>query len=277
MPVTPARSADVARALAIVRPESRRRLYWTMRSVLVTDPAEVRIFDRAFREVFGDGRPDDAVRARRAARDGRRGATSGRRWRRPARPTAPRRTQGTCAASAPSDGDDDRPPRSTSRWRWRATRSGWPSAASTASSPHELAQLYRADVAPAAGHARSGARAAYERARHGRRIDLRRTLRTQPAHRRRPDPAGAPAAARRAAAARDAVRHLRLDGAVRPGLPAVPDLRRGRRAERRGVRVRHAADAADARAGRRATPSGRSSGRRRRRPTGRAARGSATR
>ena len=48
MPVTPARSADVARALAIVRPESRRRLYWTMRSVLVTDPAEVRIFDGRF-------------------------------------------------------------------------------------------------------------------------------------------------------------------------------------------------------------------------------------
>ena len=33
LPVTPARSADFARALALVRPITRRRLYWTARSV----------------------------------------------------------------------------------------------------------------------------------------------------------------------------------------------------------------------------------------------------
>ena len=42
--VTPARSADFARALALVRPISRRRLYWTARAVLVSDPAQVKAF-----------------------------------------------------------------------------------------------------------------------------------------------------------------------------------------------------------------------------------------
>ena len=69
----------------------------------------------------------------------------------------------------------------------------------------------------------------------------------------------------------------RLDGALRARVPAVPHLRRGRRAERRGVRVRHAADADHARARRRAAPSARSSAPPRPRPTGRAARASATR
>ncbi len=64
MPVTPARAADLARALALVRPISRRRLYWTARAVLVSDPADVRTFDGVFRAVFGDLRGDDAARAR---------------------------------------------------------------------------------------------------------------------------------------------------------------------------------------------------------------------
>ena len=45
VPVTPARSADFARALVLVRPISRRRLYWTARAVLVSDPAQVARFD----------------------------------------------------------------------------------------------------------------------------------------------------------------------------------------------------------------------------------------
>src|SRR4029077_4270306 len=54
IPVTPARGADLARALTLVRPLSRRRLYWTARPVLVTDPAQVPAFDRVFLTVFGD-------------------------------------------------------------------------------------------------------------------------------------------------------------------------------------------------------------------------------
>ena len=46
VPTTPTRAADLARALVLVRPVSRRRLYWTARAVLVSDQAQVRAFDR---------------------------------------------------------------------------------------------------------------------------------------------------------------------------------------------------------------------------------------
>ena len=55
VPVTPARSADFARALRLVHPISRRRLYWTARSIYVSDAAQVGAFDAVFRSVFGDG------------------------------------------------------------------------------------------------------------------------------------------------------------------------------------------------------------------------------
>ena len=42
VPVTPGRSVDFARALALVRPVSRRRLYWTARAIFVSDPAHAR-------------------------------------------------------------------------------------------------------------------------------------------------------------------------------------------------------------------------------------------
>jgi uncharacterized protein len=52
LPVTPVRSADLARALTLVRPVSRRRLYWTARAVYVTDPSQVPAFDAVFFSVF---------------------------------------------------------------------------------------------------------------------------------------------------------------------------------------------------------------------------------
>ena len=58
--MTPARSADLARALALVRPVSRRRLYWTARAVLVTDRTHVAPFDEVFRSIFGDREREDA-------------------------------------------------------------------------------------------------------------------------------------------------------------------------------------------------------------------------
>ena len=54
LPVTPARSADFARALTLVRPVSRRRLYWTARAVFVSDPAHAAAFDAVFFSVFGN-------------------------------------------------------------------------------------------------------------------------------------------------------------------------------------------------------------------------------
>jgi uncharacterized protein with von Willebrand factor type A (vWA) domain len=53
VPVTPERSARFADSLTLVRPVSRRRLYWTARAALVSDRAQVKAFDTVFHEVFG--------------------------------------------------------------------------------------------------------------------------------------------------------------------------------------------------------------------------------
>jgi len=61
LPVTPERSAALARALTLVRPESRRRLYWTARAIFVTDRAQASAFDAVFGAIFGaDPVPEDA-------------------------------------------------------------------------------------------------------------------------------------------------------------------------------------------------------------------------
>ncbi|MGZ8563518.1 MAG: hypothetical protein ACXWWU_07860, partial [Candidatus Limnocylindria bacterium] len=54
VPMTPERPAQFARALTLVRPVSRRRLYWTARAVLVSDPSQVRAFDQVFFSIFGE-------------------------------------------------------------------------------------------------------------------------------------------------------------------------------------------------------------------------------
>jgi uncharacterized protein with von Willebrand factor type A (vWA) domain len=53
VPVTPERAARFAEALRLTRPVARRRLYWTARTTLVSDAAQVKAFDVVFREVFG--------------------------------------------------------------------------------------------------------------------------------------------------------------------------------------------------------------------------------
>jgi len=57
LPVTPERAAAFARALAIVRPVARTRLYWTARAIFVSDPAQVAGFDAVFFSVFGGAAP----------------------------------------------------------------------------------------------------------------------------------------------------------------------------------------------------------------------------
>ena len=121
-----------------------------------------------------------------------------------------------------------------------------------------------ADVAPRARNARCGARAATRRDATGSASTCGGPCAPACAPAGDPDPPRASAPTRRPPEARDAVRHLRLDGALRARLPAVPDLRRRQRSERRGVRVRHAADPPDPRAGL-AQPGARDPARRRRR------------
>jgi uncharacterized protein len=55
VPVTAERAAGLAQALALVKPISRRRLYWTARGALLTARGQVGAFDRVFTEVFGAG------------------------------------------------------------------------------------------------------------------------------------------------------------------------------------------------------------------------------
>src|SRR5947209_16475501 len=58
VPVEPERAARFAAALRLARPVARRHLYWTARAVFISDPSQVRIFDRVFADVFGAGAGD---------------------------------------------------------------------------------------------------------------------------------------------------------------------------------------------------------------------------
>jgi uncharacterized protein len=59
VPVTAERAGWFAEALAAVEPISRRRLYWTARAAFVSDRAQVRAFDDVFVTVFGAPSIDD--------------------------------------------------------------------------------------------------------------------------------------------------------------------------------------------------------------------------
>jgi hypothetical protein len=160
VPMTPEREADFARALTLVRPVSRRRLYWTARAALVSDAAQVAAFDRVFFAVFGDHGDDERV-----DRD-EDGHAKAPRERRPGRD--PRATDG-------GDDDNGRPPVDVPlAMASDAERLAHKSF--DALEPEELAQLYRLMarlrlVTPERRTRR------YEKGRHGQHIDMRRTLR----------------------------------------------------------------------------------------------------
>jgi len=59
LPTTPERAAGLARALQLVPPRDRAALYWTCRIALVTDRAQLPVFDAVFSAVF-DGMLDPA-------------------------------------------------------------------------------------------------------------------------------------------------------------------------------------------------------------------------
>jgi uncharacterized protein with von Willebrand factor type A (vWA) domain len=175
VPMTPGRLADLAHALALVRPVSRRRLYWTARAVLVSDPAQVAAFDRVFRAVFGGGRseesfdldevrtvavvapPDDQPRAEHRTVGGEPGATT----------PAPAPAQG--------EGDQDGPevevPVAMASDEERLAAKSF-----DALEPFELAQLHRLMTRLQLETPRRRTRR-YEQGRHGQHVDLRRTLR----------------------------------------------------------------------------------------------------
>jgi hypothetical protein len=175
VPVDAERAARLAEALAVVRPEARRRLYWTVRSVLVSDLSQVQIFDRVFAAVFGGAAElpaeiliEDVHQAPVQADE------------RPDSDRAPDRDADASSGASPGpardrDSGDDRrelpvPTVATDEEVIRAKRFD-------ALEPDELAALYALMTKLSLATPRRRTRR-YERGRHGGRIDLRRTMRS---------------------------------------------------------------------------------------------------
>jgi uncharacterized protein with von Willebrand factor type A (vWA) domain len=180
VPVTAERAAEFAHALTIVRPESRRRLYWSARSMFVSDESHAAAFDRVFAEVFGADAPPvlrttlPDARTAPAPPDVRPPAE------RPegARPGKPRTASRIEVAGAPSaagdveDGAEVEVPLAMASDEERLAQKSF-----DALEPGELARLYRMmsrlELATPSRRTRR-----FERAHHGRRVDMRRTLRS---------------------------------------------------------------------------------------------------
>jgi uncharacterized protein with von Willebrand factor type A (vWA) domain len=158
VPTTPERSANFAQALTLVRPVSRQRLYWTARSVFVSDDAHVKAFDAAFFSVFGgraagdESTPDDDAQT-----------------------VVESDVRPDVSSSRSSERDDDAPEvevplAMASDDELLASKSF------DALEPDELAQLYRlmSRLGPATPLRRTRR---YEKGRRGEHVDMRRTLR----------------------------------------------------------------------------------------------------
>jgi len=177
LPVSVDLASRFAHALALVRPVSRRRLYWTARAVFVSDRSQVKAFDAVFRAVFGSqpaapGPTVEDARTAPAPADDRPAADSAR--------SAPELLSGGASSASPPPRDPNLPrdedlrdqlvPLSPSDEEvLRQKRFD-------ALSPHELAALYELMTQMEIATPRRRTRRA-ERYRHGDRIDLRRTLR----------------------------------------------------------------------------------------------------
>ncbi len=175
LPVTPARSADFARALTLVRPISRRRLYWTARGVFVSDPAQVKDFDAVFSTVFGHGSSEafdpESARAVASAQDDRLHTDH----ESSPRVSAAHDSRGVMTSTGESEAEEDQaeveaPLALASDEELLRSRSF------DALEPHELAELYKLMSRLELATPRRLTRR-YEKGRHGEHIDLRRTLR----------------------------------------------------------------------------------------------------
>ncbi len=179
VPVTADRSAGFARALGLVRPERRRGLYFTARSIFVTDRAYAAAFDSVFRDVFGDPAPgapavapEDAPTVPTPADE----RPPGGREKRPRE--ALERERGPSVAAAPAPAEDEEgaerelelPTAIASDEERLAAKSF------EALEPGELARLFQlmARLVLATPGRRTRR---FERSHHGRGVDLRRTLR----------------------------------------------------------------------------------------------------
>jgi uncharacterized protein len=174
VPITPGRSLDFAQALTLVRPISRRRLYWTARAVYVSDPSQVNAFDAVFFSFFGDrgeSEPDDSDERRTAAAppDDRKRAE---------RPATDRPESGTGVPTSMSREreEEEDPAELEVPLAIASDEELLRSKSFDALDAHELAQLYRLmsrlQLATPPRRTRR-----YEKGRRGEHIDLRRSLR----------------------------------------------------------------------------------------------------
>jgi hypothetical protein len=156
--------------LTLVRPESRRRLYWTARAIYVSDPSQVPAFDAVFFSVFG-GRPE---RAERTVEDTRPADEP-----RDDLPPAERAAsgEGELRTGAPADGQGpDEGPEVDVPLLLASDEEVLRRRSFDALAPHELAQLYRMMSRLELATPRRRTRR-YEKGRSGEHMDLRRTLR----------------------------------------------------------------------------------------------------
>ena len=179
LPATPARAAEFARALDIVRPLARRRLYHTARALFVADRSQIAAFDAVFLEVFGDrdapqdapggptapAAPDD--RSSRPREDGDASDSP----RREGPPRIAAEIFGERPGARPEEADEDvEVPTLASDEEALRTKSF------DTLEPDELAALYRLmarlSLAPPPRRTRR-----YVKGHHGGKIDMRRTLR----------------------------------------------------------------------------------------------------
>ncbi len=178
MPITPGRSVDFARALTLVRPTTRRRLYWTARAVFVSDPAQVKAFDEVFFSVFGsraqgeDFAPDEP-RTSAAPPDDRP------KFEHKASPgdSGEREPGMSVSSSRPNEREEDEDPVEVEVPLAMASDEELLGRKSfDALEPHELAQLYqlmsRLELATPLRRTRR-----YVKGRRGENVDMRRTLR----------------------------------------------------------------------------------------------------
>jgi uncharacterized protein with von Willebrand factor type A (vWA) domain len=175
LPVTPERSAAFARALTVVRPLTRRRLYWTARGVFVSDRAQVAAFDAIFLAIFGDRADQPAAdqedaRAAAAAQDRPQADRPGAHGELDAAAGASASVSSTAPGPDAAEPEIDVPLARASDEERLAAKSF------DALEPDELARLYRLmsrlELATPLRRTRR-----YRGGRHGRHIDMRRTLR----------------------------------------------------------------------------------------------------
>jgi uncharacterized protein with von Willebrand factor type A (vWA) domain len=178
LPVTAERSARFAGALALVKPIARRRLYWTARAVFVSDHSQVTAFNAVFTAVFGG----PFVPGAQAPPDAEIVATppdSRPHSQRPQEAQSTPRPSGMATSSVSRQGsrsDEDREAQDVEVPTLASDDEMLRHKHFDALEPDELAELYRMMARLRVATPTRRTRRAH-RDQHGKRIDMRRTLR----------------------------------------------------------------------------------------------------